>query len=140
MFARQSQVVACVLQEQNRRAFNRNAGQGSRSPRAGIDIDSIVFDVRMRHRRVTVNDESFVIARGVEELITNPDQIVNVLLLDRDVRTNAGVNEQEFAATELIAQALHEQFVGTRKRIAKAAVQIESCLGVGVQLDAKGTK
>ena len=50
------------------------------------------------------------------------------------------MHEQEIAATELIAQALHEQFVCTRKRVEKAAVQIDGCLGVVMQLDAIGCK
>ena len=75
-----------------------------------------------------------------EELVPNPDQIVNILMFDRDVRANAGMHEQEIAATELIAHALHEQFVCTRKRINKAAMQVEGCLVFVVQLDAVGCK
>ena len=41
---------------------------------------------------------------------------------------------------ELIAQTLHEQFVCTRKRVEKAALQIEGCLALVVQLDAVGCK
>ena len=116
-------------QEKNRRSFDRDAGQSSRSPRTSIDVDSVAPDIRMRHRRVTVHNESFVVSRRVEELVANPDQIVEILSLDRDVRTNAGVNEQEIAAAELIAQALHEQFVCTRKGVEKAAMQIDGGLG-----------
>src|SRR6185436_18949390 len=91
-------------------------------------------------RRVTMHDESFVIPRRLEELVPNPDQIVNVLLLDGDVGANAGMHEQEIAATELIAQTLHEQFVFTWKRVKKAALQIEGRVSVGVQLNAVGCK
>jgi hypothetical protein len=97
----------------------------------GVDVDSVVPDIRMRHRRVTVHDESFVISRvDSRNSFRNPDQIVNVLLLDGDVRANAGMHEQEIAATELIAQTLHEQFVFTWKRVKKAALQIEGRVSV----------
>src|SRR5215207_9320859 len=140
MCADRSQVVARLSQEHDRRVFNRDARQGSRSPRAGIDVDSVVPDIRMRHWRMTVHDESFVIPCGLEELVPNPDQIVHILLFDRDVWANAGVSEQKIAAAELIAQTLHEQFVGTRKRGEKAALQIEGSLGAVVRLDEVGCK
>ena len=94
----------------------------------------------MRHRRVTVHDESFVTSRGIEELVPNPDQIVNILLLDRDVRANARMHEQEIAATEPVAQALHDQFVCTRKHVEKAAMHIVCRFGSVVQLDTIGRK
>ena len=73
-----------------------------------------------------------------QELVTNPYQVVGVLPVDRDIRTNAGVNEQEISAAELIAQALHEQFVSARKDAEKAAMQIAGGLGSVAQLDAIG--
>src|SRR5215217_9087855 len=42
-----SQVVACVSQEEDRRSFDRDARQGSRSPRTSVDVDSVVPDIRM---------------------------------------------------------------------------------------------
>lgn len=94
----------------------------------------------MRHRRMTVHDESFVVPRAVEELITNPDQIIGVLLLDRNARTNTRMHEQEIAATELVAQALHDQFMRTRKHVEKAAMHIVCRFGSVVQLDTIGRK
>jgi len=89
---------------------------------------------------VAVHHELFVASRRVEELVANPDKIVNILLLDRHVRPNAGVYEQEIAATELVAQASHDQFVLTRKRIEKAAMQIGSGFCVIAQLNTIGCK
>lgn len=94
----------------------------------------------MRHWRMTVHNESFVVPRAVEELITNPDQIICILMFDRNIRTNARMHEQEISATELVAQALHDQFVCTRKRVEKAAMQIACCLRSVVQLDTVGRK
>src|SRR6185295_15451044 len=91
-------------QEEDRRSLNRNTSQGSSSPRTSINIDSVMSYVRMWHRCVAVHHEPFVASRRVEELVANPDKIVNILLLDRHVRPNAGVYEQEIAATELVAQ------------------------------------
>src|SRR5690349_10091027 len=89
----------------------------------------------MRDRRMTVHDEAFMASRVVEELVTNPNQIVGILIIEWNARPNACMYEQEIATTELIAQALHEQFVSARKCIKKAAMQAEGCL-VFVQLDA----
>ena len=94
----------------------------------------------MRHRRMSVHDESFVFPRAIEELITNPDQIICILMFDRNIRTNARMHEQEISATELVAQALHDQFVCTWKGVEKAAVQIVRRLGSVAQLDAIGRK
>ena len=106
---------------------------GSCSPRGGVNIDSVGANVWMRHRRMTVHDESLVFPRAVEELITNPDQIVNILLLNRNARTNARMHEQEIAATELVAQALHHQFVRTWKHVEKAATHLVCRSGSVVQ-------
>src|SRR5580692_5384553 len=76
------------LQNQNRCAFDRCAGESSRSPRAGVDVHSVLPDVGMRHRRMAVDDEFAVVLRRVEKFMTNPEQIVEVLLLDRDSRAN----------------------------------------------------
>jgi len=131
-------IIECASrsQEEERRSFDRNTSQSSRAPCGSVDVDSIVPDIRMRHRRMTMHDESSVTPRRVEELITNPNQIIGILMLNRDIRANAGVHEQEIAATELIAQASHDQIVCTGKRVNKVAMQVEGCLVLVAQLDA----
>lgn len=128
----------CTSQKENRGAFNCDARESSRLPCAGVDVDSIVSDIGVRHRCVTVHDEVSVVLRGVEELLSYPDQVVGILMIDGNVRTNARVNEQKIAAAELISQALHEQFVRTRKGVEKAAMQVGGGFGSVVQLDAIG--
>ena len=98
-------------QNQNRCALDRDAGESSRPPRSGVDVDSVLPDIGMRHWRVAVNDEFTVVLCRVEKLMTNPEQIVVVLLLDRDVRANAGMHEQEISAAKAVAEALQEQLV-----------------------------
>src|SRR4051812_5980163 len=100
------QAVKRLLQNQNRRAFDGDAGERARPPRARVDVHSVPPDVGMRHRRVTVNDEFAVVLRRVEELTANPKQIVEVLLLNRDARAYPRVHEQEIAAAEAVAEAL----------------------------------
>src|SRR5712664_2494020 len=112
-------------QNQNRCALDGNAGEGSRAPRPGVDVDSVMPDIGMWHRRMAVNDEHSVVLYRVEELVTNPEQILESLLLDRDARANTGMYKQEIAAIKTIVETLQEQFVCTRKGAAKAAVQLD---------------
>src|SRR6202035_2066810 len=102
-------------QNQNRRALDRDARESSRSPRSGVDVDAVMPDIGMRNRRMTMNDEVPVVLRRVEELMTNPKQVMEILLLDRGIGADAGVNEQEIPATKAVAQALQKQLVRARK-------------------------
>ena len=49
------------LQNQNCCAFDRDAGESSRPPGTGVDVDSIVSNVWKWHRRVAMHDESAVV-------------------------------------------------------------------------------
>src|SRR5260370_36143950 len=90
-------------QNQNRCALDRNAGEGSRAPRSGVDVDSVMPDIGMRHRRMAVNDNHPVVLHRVEEIVTNPEQILEILLFDRDAGANTGVNKQEISAIKTVA-------------------------------------
>ena len=92
------------LQNQNRRALDGDAGQSSGAPRCGVDVDAVLSDVGMRHRRVAMNDKFSVVLRRVEKLMTNPEQIVEVLPLDRNARANPGMDEQEVSAAETVVE------------------------------------
>lgn len=89
---------------------------------------------------MTVHDESSVAPLRLKEFMTNPNQVIGILVVDRGVRTNAGMDEQKIATDELVTQALHEQFVCTRKDAEKAAVQVVDGFGSVKQLDAIGCK
>lgn len=128
----------CRLKKEKRRAFDRDAGQCSRSPRASVDVDAIVSNVRVRHRCMSVHNESSVVLRRIKELVADPDQVVGILMLERNAWTNAGVHEQEIAANEQIAQTLHEQFVCARKSVDKAAAHVGGRFGTSAQFDAIG--
>jgi hypothetical protein len=69
----------------------------------------------MRHRRMAVYDEFAVVLRRVEKFMTNPEQIVEVLLLDRDSRADTRMHEQEIATTKTVAEALQENLVRARE-------------------------
>src|SRR3979409_2661637 len=85
-------------QNQNRCALDSNAGEGSRAPRPGVDVDSVMPDIGMWHRRMAVDDKHSVVLCRVEELVTNPEQILEILLLDRDAGANTGMYKQEISA------------------------------------------
>lgn len=95
-------------QNQYRCALDSNAGESSRAPRPGVDVDPVRPDVGMRHRRMAVNDNHAVVLYGVEELVTNPEQILQILLLDRDARANTGMNKQEISAIKTITETLQK--------------------------------
>ena len=107
-------------QNQNRCALDSNAGKSSRAPRPGVDVDSVRPDVGMRHRRMAVNDNHAVVLYRVEELVTNPKQILGILLLDRNARANTSMNKQEISAIKTVTETLQKQFVCSRKGAAKA--------------------
>ena len=93
-------------------------------PRAGVDIDSIVTNVGMRDRRVAVNDKFSVVVCRIQKFVTDPKQIRAILLINRDVGTDAGVDEQEIATMKTVLETLQEQFVRVGKQLAKATMQI----------------
>jgi hypothetical protein len=55
---------------------------------------------------MTVNDEFAMVPRRVEKFLTNPEQIVEVLLRDRNARAYARRHEQEITAAKAVADAL----------------------------------
>src|SRR6202165_1718647 len=112
-------------QNQNRCALDSNAGEGSRAPSPGFDFDSVMPDIGMWHRRMAVDDKHSVVLCRVEELVTNPEQILKILPLDRDARANTGMYKQEISAIKTVAETLQEQFVCTRKGAAKAPMQFD---------------
>ncbi len=75
-----------------------------------------------------------------EKLVADPDQVVEILLLDRDVGADAGMYEEEVSASEMVAQTLQEKLVSAGEGSDKAPVQVDLGLGVGAQLDAVGSK
>jgi hypothetical protein len=74
---------------------------------------------------MAVNDNHAVVLYRVEELVTNPEQILEILLLDRDARANTGMNKQEISAIKTITETLQKQFVCTRKGAAKAPMELD---------------
>src|ERR1700733_13950144 len=116
--------ASSFLQNQNRRAFDGDAGERSRSPRAGVDVHPVSPDVGMRHRRVAMNDEFAVGPRRVEKFLTNPEQIVEVLLLNRNAWTNACMHEQEVAAAKAAAEALQKDLMCTREGAPKTTMRV----------------
>ncbi len=91
-------------QNQYRCALDGNAGQSSGAPSSGVDVDPVLLDVGMRHRRMAMNDKVSVVLRRVEKLMANPEQIVEVLPLDRNARANPGMDEQEVSAAETVVE------------------------------------
>jgi hypothetical protein len=51
-----------------------------------------------------MNDKVSVVLRRVEKLMANPEQIVEVLPLDRNARANPGMDEQEVSAAETVVE------------------------------------
>src|SRR5260370_1110385 len=116
-------------------------GQGSAAPRCGVDVDPVPLDVRMRHRCMAMNDKFSVVRRRVQKFMTNPEQIMEVLLLDRNARANAGMDEQEVSAAKTVTETLQEQLVCTRKGTPKATMRIDFDLGLRpARTDAVGCK
>jgi len=77
-----------------------------------------------------------VIRRRVEKLVADPAQVLRILLRQRDARPDAGMDEQEVAAAEAVAQALQEQFVGAGKGADEGLLQVE-CRVAGAERDAE---
>src|SRR3954452_14756731 len=92
------------LQHENRPSFDRDAGQSSTAPGAGVDVDAVGTDVRMGHRRMTKHDDDSMILGRPEKLVANPMQVFGGLLFDPDPGTNAGVYEQKISAAKAVAQ------------------------------------
>jgi hypothetical protein len=128
------------LQDQNCCALDGDAGQGSRTPGAGVDVDPVAAYVRVRHRRMAMHNEFAVVLGRVEELVTDPDQVIGILVFDRDVGPDAGVNEQEVSTRKMIAQTLQKKLVRPWKGLEEAAVQVDFRLEIRVQIDAAGGK
>src|SRR5437773_4386414 len=112
------------LQNQNRRAFNCSTGQATRLPRAGVDVDAVGPDVGMRHWCVSMHDEFAVVFIRVEKLVTNPGEIIAVLVLEGNAGADASVHEQKISAAVTVVQALQKQFVGPREYREKATAQL----------------
>lgn len=53
----------------------------------------------MRYRRVAVNDQFAVIKLRVEKLAADPEQVVKPLSFEGNAGANAGMNEQQIAAS-----------------------------------------
>ena len=128
------------LQDQNCCALDGDAGQGSRTPGAGVDVDPVAAYVRMRHRCMAMHDEFAVILGRVEKLVTDPDQVIGILVFDRDVGPDAGVNEQEISTRKMIAQTLQKKLVRPWKGLEEAAVKVDFRLEIRVQIDTVGGK
>ena len=68
---------------------NNGAPQGS----ASIDIDAVAIMRGCANRRVPVHDQRLVVIAMPVELLPDPDQIVLVLLVQRNAGANARMNE-----------------------------------------------
>src|ERR1700723_2318716 len=112
------------LQKLNRCTFQDDTGESSRSPCAGVDVNSIGSHVWMCNRRMSVNDVFAVLQRRIEELFTDPEQIFHCLLVEWNLRTNAGMHEEIISATNPRLQALQEQLMSPRKGAKKSLTQI----------------
>ena len=87
------------LQEHDRCSLDRDAGEHSGPNGAGVDVDSIRADVGMRNRCVAVDDQFAVIKIRVEKFAADPEQVVKLLSFEGNAGTNAGMNEQQIAAS-----------------------------------------
>src|SRR5439155_27218316 len=81
-------------------AFDGERGEYPGPVRAGVDPDPVRALVHRLEDRVPVNHDAAMIVRISEEGVPDPPQIGPVLLLDRDPRPDAGVNEQIVAERE----------------------------------------
>src|SRR5205085_1483560 len=108
----------------------------SRSPRTRVDVHPVPFDLRMSHRGVAMNDVFSMVRGGVKEFTTYPEQVVEVLPIDRNAGTNSGMHEQKIAAAEAVAQALQEHFVRAREDVPKAAMGVDFRVGTGTEINA----
>jgi hypothetical protein len=127
-------------QNKNRCAFDSDTSQSSRVPRPGVDVDPVMTNIGIRHRRMAVNDKFSVILFRVEKLVTNPEQVLDILLLPRDVGTDTGMYKQEISATKTIVETLQEELVGARKSADKATVQVDFCFAPRARINPIGCK
>lgn len=67
-------------------------GEGAR-----IDVGAIKSQVRLRHGRVPVDDELLETFLSQQEVVANPQEIVNRLLGETDIRPHAGMDEEVVA-------------------------------------------
>ena len=85
----------------------------------------LLLYIGMWHRRVAVNDEFAVVPAGrIEKFVTDPEQIVRILTLERNAGAYAGVHEQKISAAIDVSQSPQEQFVESREDGEKASAQV----------------
>ena len=103
-------------------------------PGAGVDVDSIVANVGIRIRRVPVPWSRW----GLKEIVANPEKVDDVLPIERNHRTNTGMDEQVIAAADPWHEAFQEERVCTRESLEGLAMEIASRCRVRRRMHAIG--
>src|SRR5690242_6227475 len=109
-------------------AFENEGGERAAGERAGIDADAVALHIGPRGDGVAVHDDLAVLRLGLEKLVANPQQIFFDLLLERNARTNAGVNEEVVAFAMRQGQARHEAAVALGQALGEVALDADQVL------------
>ena len=80
--------------------FQFQAGQSSRCVGASVDIDTVRTNIRLRHRRVSVDDDftEFIFAK--KKVLSNPQQVFFALLCQWNAWSYASMDEKEISASK----------------------------------------
>ena len=100
--------------------INPKTGETTRRIGTCIEINSIVLELRMRDGCVTVNHDVAEIAFEFEELPPDAHQVRRLLLLERNTRSQPGVDEQIRPSDEV------RQRVGKKTRVRPRERLVES--------------
>lgn len=100
--------VAHIDKRDDGATFDHDAGQSSCSKGTGIDIDPVEPDVRLEHRRVAVDNDLLELLVPKQEVVANPEKVIFRLLLNRNERTQACVDEKKISTDERKLESLEE--------------------------------
>ena len=95
-------------------------------------------NIGIGYRCVAVHDALSMVLCRVEKLLTNPEQVLVLLPLERDTGTYAGMYKQKISATKAIAKTLQKQLVRSWKSVEKAAMQVDFSLDPWARINAVG--
>jgi hypothetical protein len=77
----------------NRRSFDQQCGEHSRTVCSSVDPDPIVVDSHLRTDGMPMNDHKSVIPFVQKERLADPAQVCLKLLVDLDAGSNARMDE-----------------------------------------------
>ena len=80
--------------ERNLIPFENRTGETAGSERTRIYVDSIVPNLGLAYRGVTVHDEFLKAAIVAEEIFPDPEKVLITLLGQRDARPDAGMDKK----------------------------------------------